>query len=46
MGFLIPEASSYAKDIDGLINLITILAGAWLLVAEVFFFWLIWEPPL
>jgi len=43
MHFSIPEASSYAGSIDGLILLISVLAGACLLVAEVFFFWLIWR---
>jgi cytochrome c oxidase subunit 2 len=40
---LIPQASSYAADIDGLIILITVLAGAWLLLAEGFLLWLVWR---
>ena len=43
MDFTLPQASSYAGSIDGLILLITVLAGAWLLLAEGFFFWLIWR---
>jgi len=43
MHFMIPEASTYAGQIDGLLLLVTVLAGACLVVAEVFFFWLIWR---
>jgi cytochrome c oxidase subunit 2 len=41
MDFLLPQASSYAGSIDGLIILITVLAGVWLLLAEGFLFWMI-----
>lgn len=40
---LIQQASSYAASIDGLILLVTVLAGFWFLLAEGFFFWLIWR---
>jgi len=43
MPFMIPEASTYAGKIDGLILLITVLGGLWLLAAEGFFLWLIWR---
>ena len=37
------QASSYAADIDGLILLITVLVGFWLILAEGVFFWLIFK---
>ena len=37
----IPQASTYAADIDGIIWLIAVLVGFWFLVAEGVFFWLI-----
>lgn len=37
------QASTYASDIDGLINLVAVLAGFWFLLAEAIFFWLIWK---
>lgn len=40
---LIQQASSYASDIDGLIILITVLAGLCLVLAYVVFFWIIWR---
>ena len=40
---LIPQASSYAASVDGLILLITVLVGFWFLVAQGMFFWLIWR---
>ena len=40
---LIHQASSYAATIDGLILLVTVLAGFWLLLAYAVFFWLIWR---
>ena len=43
MDRLIPNASSYAASIDNLILLVTVLAGFWFLLAEGFFFWLIWR---
>ena len=39
----LPQASSYASDIDGLIILIAVLSGVWFLIAEVVFFWLIFR---
>ena len=35
--------SSYAKDIDDLILLITVLTGFWLILSEGVFFWLLWR---
>ena len=43
MQLLIPQASSYAASVDGLILLVTVLVGFWFLVAEGMFFWLIWR---
>jgi cytochrome c oxidase subunit 2 len=43
MQLLIPQASSYAASVDGLILLVTVLAGFWFLMAEGMFFWLIWR---
>ena len=40
---LIQQASSYAHSVDGLILLVTVLVGFWLLLAEGMFFWLIWK---
>src|SRR5262245_17042692 len=40
---LIPNASSYSGEVDGLFWLITIIVGAWFLAAEAVFFWLIWR---
>ncbi len=40
---MIPRASSYAGDIDGLILLIAVLVGFWFFVAEGVFFWLIFK---
>lgn len=40
---LIQQASSYAASIDGLILLVFVLVGFWLVLAEVLFFWLIWR---
>lgn len=40
---LIQEASTFAGSIDGLIALVTVLVGFWLLVAEGIFFWLIFR---
>lgn len=43
MDRLIQNASSYAGSVDNLILLVTVLAGFWFLLAEGFFFWLIWK---
>jgi cytochrome c oxidase subunit 2 len=40
---LIQEASSFAGSIDGLIALVLVLVGFWLLLAEGVFFWLIFR---
>ena len=39
----IPQLSTYAADIDGVITLIAVLTGFWFLAAEAIFFWLIWK---
>lgn len=41
MELLLEQASSYAKDIDDLILLITVLVGFWFILAEAVFFWFI-----
>lgn len=43
MSWLLPQASTYAADIDNLIILIAVIVGAWFVVAEVIFFWLIFR---
>ena len=40
---LVPQASSYAASIDGLITLITVLVGFWFLIAEGVFFYFIFK---
>jgi cytochrome c oxidase subunit 2 len=40
---LVPAASTYASQIDGLFTLIFVLGGFWLLVSEVVFLWLIFR---
>ncbi len=40
---LIVQASSYAQSIDGLFLLILVLVAFWFIVAEGFFFWLIFK---
>jgi cytochrome c oxidase subunit 2 len=40
---LVPAASTYASDIDGLITLIFVLVGFWLIVSELVFFGLIFR---
>jgi cytochrome c oxidase subunit 2 len=40
---LVPNASSYAGDVDRLFLLITILVGVWFIAAEAMFFWLIFR---
>ena len=37
----LPQGSTYAGQIDGVINLVTLLVGFWFTVAQVVFFWLI-----
>jgi cytochrome c oxidase subunit 2 len=41
MESLIQSASSYARDVDGLIILVTVLCGFWFILAEAVFLWLI-----
>ena len=43
MEHLIGRVSTYAKDVDDLILLITVLVGFWFLLAEIVFFWLIFK---
>ena len=43
IGHWLPEASSYASDIDALIGLVVILGGFWFTVAELTFFVLIFK---
>lgn len=40
---LIPQASSFAHSIDGLILLVAVLVGFWFFLAEGIFFWLVWR---
>lgn len=40
---ILPRASSYAGDIDGLILLILVLVGFWFVLAEVIFFYFIFK---
>jgi len=40
---LIPNASSFGGQIDGLIILVTILTGFWFFLAQGMFFWVIWR---
>jgi cytochrome c oxidase subunit 2 len=39
----LPQASSYARDIDGLFGLITFLVGFWFILSEAVFFYLIFR---
>jgi heme/copper-type cytochrome/quinol oxidase subunit 2 len=39
----IPQASTYAADVDNLILLIAVIVGVWFVAAELIFFWLIWK---
>ena len=39
----LPQASTYAADIDNLILFIGIIVGVWFFLAEGIFFWLIWK---
>lgn len=39
--YYIPAGSTYAGDIDGIINLIVILVGFWFILSECLFFWLL-----
>lgn len=41
--WFIPQASSFAGDVDSLILLITVIVGVWFLLSEGMFFWLLWR---
>lgn len=43
VSWLIPQASTFAGDVDSLILLIAVIVGAWFLAAEVVLFWLIFK---
>lgn len=43
MNYWILQASTFAASIDGVIILVGVITTFWLLVAEGFFFWLIWR---
>ena len=43
MESLIAQASSYAQEIDGLIHIITVLAGFWFLLAEAVLFYCLYK---
>lgn len=38
-----PQASTYAADVDNLILLIAVIVGVWFVAAELIFFWLLWK---
>ncbi|MDW8362848.1 MAG: hypothetical protein RMK74_10635 [Myxococcales bacterium] len=40
---LVPQGSTYAADIDWVVNLIAILVGFWFAVTAGMFFWLLWR---
>ena len=40
---MLPQASSFAGDIDGLILLVLVLVGVWFILTEGVFFWLIFK---
>lgn len=43
MELMIESASTYAKDIDFIILVITLLTGVWLFAAEAIFFWFLYK---
>jgi cytochrome c oxidase subunit 2 len=43
IGHWVPQASSFAADVDALIGLVAVLAGFWFVVAQGVFFWLIFR---
>lgn len=43
VSWLIPQASTFAGDVDSLILLIAVIVGAWFLAAEAVLFWLIFK---
>jgi len=43
ISWLIPQASTFAGDVDSLVFLILAIVGVWFLVAEVVLFWLIFK---
>jgi len=40
---MVPSLSTYSADIDYVINIIAIIVGAWFLITEAMFFWLLWK---
>ena len=45
ISWYVPQASTYAADVDNLILLIGVIVGVWFVVAEVILFWLICQVP-
>jgi cytochrome c oxidase subunit 2 len=43
MDRFLPQASTFASEIDGIILLVAVLVGFWSLAAYAVFFWLIWK---
>jgi cytochrome c oxidase subunit 2 len=43
ISWYLPQASTFASDIDNLILLIGVIVGVWFVVAEIVFFWLIFR---
>ncbi len=43
ISWFLPEASTYAGDIDRLILLVGVIVGVWFIAAELIFFWLIFR---
>ena len=43
ISWFLPQASTFAGDVDSLILLIGVIVGAWFLLAEVILFWLIFK---
>lgn len=41
--WFIPQASTFADDVDTLVLVITIIVGFWFILAEGMFFWLLWR---
>src|SRR5262245_4637663 len=39
----LPRASSFAGDVDRLVEWVTMLTGVWFFAAEIMFFWLMWR---
>lgn len=41
--WMVPRAGSFARDVDGLVLIVTLMVGFWLVLAEVVLFWLIFR---